>query len=204
MAATARTGTRPAAGASARATLPLRRTLKPSPERRPGGPARPAPKPAPSRPRRRRAVARRRGTRLGNRIRAIRPTILVDRLLRGRLWVALIAMLLTGIVFLNVALLEVNGSIARMDARAAELGRDNAALRMRVARLGSSERIQRSAAERGFVAAAPGEVGYLAGRPGDAAAAARALQRWPAPRPSPSGSSASDPESDGGTGADRP
>ena len=179
MPAAARPRTRPPTGDTARATLPLRRSLKPSPERRPGGPARPAPAPAPLRPRTRRAPKRTRGTRIGNRIRAIRPDILLDRLLRGRLWVALIALLLTGIVFLNVALLEINGSIARMDARAAELRRDNSALRMRVARLGSSERIQRTAADRGFVAPPPGEVGYLVGRPGDAAAAARALERWP-------------------------
>ena len=114
---------------------------------------------------------------------------MADRLLRGRLWVPLIGVLLTGIVFLNVALLEVNGSIARMDTRSAELRRDNAALRMRVARLGSSERIQRAAAARGFVAAAPGDVGYLSARPGDAPEAARALERWPAPAPSPAAAS---------------
>jgi hypothetical protein len=107
----------------------------------------------------------------------------LDRLLRGRAWVVLIAVLLTGIVFLNVALLEVNGSIARMDTRAADLARENSALRMRVARLGSSERIQREAAGRGFVAVAPGRVAYLDARPGDAAAAARALERWPRPQP---------------------
>jgi hypothetical protein len=90
--------------------------------------------------------------------------------------------LLAGIVFLNVALLEVNGSIARMDTRAADLARENSALRMRVARLGSSERIQREAAGRGFVAAAPGRVTYLNAGPGDAVVAARALERWPEPQ----------------------
>ncbi len=190
MAAPARSSPRSAGGAPRAATLPLRRSLKPSPERRPGGPARPAPKPAPPRPRRRRPATRGRGTRLGNRIRSIRPGVLADRLLRGRLWVPLIAVLLTGIVFLNVALLEVNGSIARMDTRSAEQRRDNAALRMRVARLGSSERIQRSAAGRGFVPVVPGEVGYLSARPGDAPVAARALERWPAPRPRPEPASA--------------
>ena len=188
MAAPARNPARSSGGPSGPATLRLRRALRPSHERRPGGPARPAPKPAPAR--RRPPVTRGRGTRLGNRIRSIRPGVLADRLLRGRLWVPLIGVLLTGIVFLNVALLEVNGSIARMDTRSAELRRDNAALRMRVARLGSSERIQRSAAGRGFVAAVPGEVGYLSAQPGDAPAAARALERWPPPRPSPAPASA--------------
>lgn len=96
---------------------------------------------------------------------------------------ALIAVLLTGIVFLNVALLELNGSIARMDTRAAELKRKNADLTMRVARLGSSERIQRAAAAQGFAGAAPGAVGYLRTREHDAAAAGRALERWRPPAP---------------------
>ncbi|HLL86090.1 MAG TPA: hypothetical protein VK387_02130 [Thermoleophilaceae bacterium] len=109
---------------------------------------------------------------------------MVDRLLRGRAWVALIAGLLAGIVFLNVSLLELNSGIARTDKRAADLRRDNAALRMRVARLGASERIQRAAAAaRGFVAARPGHVGYLKHRRGDAARAARALEDWWPPPP---------------------
>lgn len=108
---------------------------------------------------------------------------LLDRLLRGRVWVALIAVLLTGIVFLNVALLELNGGIARTDARVSELRGENAVLRLRVARLGSSERIRRAAEARGFVAAPPGQVGYLSLGSADASRAARALERWRPPSP---------------------
>jgi cell division protein FtsL len=125
----------------------------------------------------------RRRAQLGARVRAIRPGALLDRLLRGRAWVALTAVLLVGIVFLNVNLLELNGSIARMDTRAAELKRENAALRMRIARLGSSERIQAAAAGLGFVPAEPGRVGYLTASGANAARAARALEAWRAPRP---------------------
>ncbi|HEV2771942.1 MAG TPA: hypothetical protein VGV57_03825 [Thermoleophilaceae bacterium] len=103
---------------------------------------------------------------------------LLDGLLRGRVWVALIAVLLTGIVFLNVALLELNGGIARTDARLSELRGENAVLRLRVARLASSERIRRAAEARGFRTAPPGEVGYLGLRADDAERAARALEHW--------------------------
>lgn len=108
---------------------------------------------------------------------------LLDRLLRGPVWVGLIAVLLTGIVFLNVALLELNGGIARTDARVSELRGENAVLRLRVARLGSSERIRRAAEARGFVAAPPGQIGYLSLGPADADRAARALERWRPPSP---------------------
>ncbi|MBA3421118.1 MAG: hypothetical protein H0U12_04385, partial [Thermoleophilaceae bacterium] len=115
---------------------------------------------------------------------------LLDRLLRGRVWVALIAVLLTGIVFLNVALLELNGGIARTDARVSELRGENAVMRLRVARLGSSERIRRAAEASGFVAAPPGQVGYLSRGAADADRAARALERWRSPSPpaAPAGS----------------
>ena len=132
---------------------------------------------------RRHGRGRRGRPRASRQLRAIRLAGVLDRLLRGRAWVALIGVLLTGIVFLNVALLELNGGIARMDAKAAELKRENAALRMRVARLGSSERIQQAAAGRGFVPSEPGKVGYLVPRWGDVARAARALEDWRLPPP---------------------
>ena len=69
--------------------------------------------------------------------------------------------LLAGIVFFNVSLLELNSGIARTSERAAALKRDNASLRTQVADLGSSERIQTAAAERGFILPAPGDVAYL-------------------------------------------
>ena len=89
------------------------------------------------------------------------PTALLDGLLRGRAWVLCVGALLAGIVFFNVSLLELNSGIARTSERAAALKRDNASLRTQVADLGSSERIQTAAAERGFILPAPGDVAYL-------------------------------------------
>lgn len=89
----------------------------------------------------------------------------LDRLLRGRGWIALIGALLVGVVFLNVGLLDRGNGVARDAERVEELGRENAELRSAVARLGSSERIQRVAAERGLVLPEPGDVRYLRANP---------------------------------------
>lgn len=113
---------------------------------------------------------------------AARPAAagLLDRLVRGPGWIALVGVLLAGLVFFNVSLLEVNRGITRHSERAAELRRANAELRLRVAKLASSERIQRAAAARGFVLPAPGEVRYLRADPArDARLAARRIEPPP-------------------------
>jgi hypothetical protein len=102
----------------------------------------------------------------------------LDRLLRGRVWVACIGILLVGIVFLNVSLLGLNSGIAVTADQAADLRRANAELRLDVARLGATERIQRVAESRGFVMPGPADVEYLDAEPdGDGRPAARALAR---------------------------
>jgi cell division protein FtsL len=69
--------------------------------------------------------------------------------------------LLAGIVFLNVDLLQMNREITQMADRAAEVKRENDRLRHDYARLASSERIQEAAAALGLVYPAAGEVRYL-------------------------------------------
>ena len=103
---------------------------------------------------------------------------LLDGLLRGKVWVACVGVLLVGIVFLNVSLLGLNSGIAVTADRAAELRRENADLRLEVAKLGSSERIQEVAKSRGFVMPAPGDVTYLDVDPeADGRSAALALRK---------------------------
>jgi hypothetical protein len=92
-----------------------------------------------------------------------------------------VGILLVGIVFLNVRLLVLDGGIARDAAHAAELKRENATLRLRAARLGSSERIQRVAAERGLVWPAPGRTRYLLPNPSVDARLAASRITAPAP-----------------------
>ena len=90
---------------------------------------------------------------------------MLDALLHGQGWIVLIGVLLAGIVFFNVYLLQLNRDIAATSQRAAAVKRENARLRLDVARLGSSERIQLAAAELGLVLPAPGEVRYLRSNP---------------------------------------
>jgi cell division protein FtsL len=99
----------------------------------------------------------------------------LDRLLRGPVYIAAVGILLVGIVFFNVDVLELNHGIARTDARAAQLKRENAALTLQLATLGSSERIQTVALQRGLVLPQPGDVRYLRAHPEDAGRALRVM-----------------------------
>src|SRR4051794_36016528 len=121
---------------------------------------------------------------------------IADALLHGRGWIVLVAVLLVGIVFFNVDLLQMNRDIAQTASRAAAVKRENAALKLRVARLASTERFQRAAQQRGLVLPQPGEIHSLrARRAADAGGAARRLAAWakgdapavapPAPQPQP-------------------
>jgi cell division protein FtsL len=90
---------------------------------------------------------------------------ILDALLAGRGWIALVFVLLAGIVFFNVDLLQMNREIAGNAEKISALKREIARNRLDVARLASSERIQESAAQLGLVLPAPGDVRYLKTRP---------------------------------------
>jgi cell division protein FtsL len=89
----------------------------------------------------------------------------LDALLQGRGWIGLVAVLLVGIVFFNVDLLKMNRDIAVTSQRASGVARENARLRLELAKLDSSERVQRAAASRGLLLPAPGDVRYLRANP---------------------------------------
>src|SRR5436190_12260677 len=136
--------------------------------------------PARTRPTRRPAPDRRRSgatARPASRVAAPRfdGLALLDRLLRGPAYIAVIGILLAGIVFFNVDVLELNHGIARTDSRATQLKRQNAALTLQLAKLGSSERIQRVALQQGLVLPQPGDVRYLRAHRQDAARALRVM-----------------------------
>lgn len=94
-----------------------------------------------------------------------RTSGVLDALLAGRGWIALVFVLLVGIVFFNVDLLRMNREIAGNADRISVLKRQIARDRLDVARLASTQRIQESAAQLGLVQPAPGEVRYLKARP---------------------------------------
>jgi cell division protein FtsL len=109
----------------------------------------------------------------------------LDALLSGRGWIGLVFVLLAGIVFFNVDLLQMNRQIASTAEHAGSIKRENARLRSEAARLGSTERIQAVAAESGLIMPAPGDVRYLRSRSPDGGHAARALAAGETSTPAP-------------------
>ena len=107
---------------------------------------------------------------------------LMDRLVRGRVWIGVVAFCLIGLVATQVSLLKLNSGIGRAVQTASTLERSNASLRAEISRLSAGDRIQRLAAAAGMVMPAPSDVRYL--RAGtDRGAATRAAQRMHAPDP---------------------
>jgi cell division protein FtsL len=110
-------------------------------------------------------------------LRAMPDHVVVDRLIRGRLWIGLIGCLLLGLVGMQVALLKLNAGIGRAVQQGANLERRNGELRAEISRLGSEERIQAMGAKLGLIMPDAGSVTYLAARPGqDAPAALQAMR----------------------------
>jgi cell division protein FtsL len=156
---------------------PRRPRQRPRPARRKSG-AVPRARSLPAAPRLRQAPRRRWAL-------AATGSVVLDRVLRGRAWVALIGTLLVGIVFFNVSVMRLDENITRTSERATTLKQANARLLLQAAKLGSSERIQRAAARRGLVLPAPGQVRYLKLSPRiDARRAAKRI-RPPQPVPAP-------------------
>jgi cell division protein FtsB len=105
---------------------------------------------------------------------------LMDRLVRSRVWIVVVAFALIGIVAMQVSMLKLNAGVGRAVETISTLERTNASMRAEVSRLSSGDRIQSLAGARGFVMPAPADVTYLRAR--DARAdATRAAGRMIAP-----------------------
>jgi hypothetical protein len=104
---------------------------------------------------------------------------LLDRLVRGQLWIPLVAAGLMGIVFMQVSMLKLNSGIGRAVQASQTLERQNTALRADVSRMESGERIDSVAHDVGMVVPADGGEHYVSavGR----GLAARAAQGITAP-----------------------
>jgi hypothetical protein len=100
----------------------------------------------------------------------------LDRLLRGRVWIGLLAVGLMGIVFIQVSMLRLNAGISRAITSAETLSHQNALMRADISKLDSGERISDSADALGMIQPAAGSVNYLDARKRDAEAAARAIR----------------------------
>ncbi len=106
---------------------------------------------------------------------------LMDRLVRGRVWIGVVAFCLIGLVATQVSLLKLNSGIGRAVQTASTLERSNASLRAEISRLSAGDRIQRLAGSDAMVMPAPSDVKYL--RAAGGGDAARAAQRMQAPDP---------------------
>jgi cell division protein FtsL len=114
--------------------------------------------------------------RLGRRAMRVGDARVLDRLVRGRAWIAIVAAALMGIVFMQVSMLKLNAGVSRAVTAADTLERQNSALRADISELDSGERIQDTAAKLGMVTPPAGNVRYLNGMGASAARAAAAIK----------------------------
>jgi hypothetical protein len=158
----------PAATAAERHAARARTARGATLPRRVSGPiARPRAVPVPPRP----------VTGVFDRIKALPDHRVIDRLLRGRVWICFIGVALMGIVAMQVSMLKLNSGISRAVETSATLERQNSDMEARIARLASGERIRGAADKGGMVTPAAGEVHYLRVRGGiDGRLAARRMR----------------------------
>jgi cell division protein FtsL len=135
----------------------------PAPARtRPTRPARPA---RPTRSRRARSAARAPWRlRTSAYVRALPDHALLDRIIRGRVWIPLLGVLLAGIVAMQVEVLKLNAGTGRSLEKSSALQGQNELLRASVAGLSDEQRIERIAAQMGMVMPAPSQLRFV--RPG--------------------------------------
>jgi hypothetical protein len=124
---------------------------------------------------------------------------LLDRLIRGRIWIGLVAFALIGIVTLQLGLLRLNAGIGHALARETSLQRENAALSIENSELAAGDLVESSAARLGMEMVPVAALRFLSARPhgADATPAAAALAT-----PVTSTSSSSSESSSGSSGAE--
>jgi hypothetical protein len=179
--------TPPAASAAAAPAINPRRTVgprrAPAAPRRPrriSGPASPARNPA-NNPSRSRARSQTRGWAAGpahavGLAEAVATHRLLDRLIRGRIWIGVIAFALIGIVTMQLGLLKLNAGIGRSLAQESLLQRENATLSTENSEIAAGERIEAQAERAGMELIPAGALHFLAVHPGaDARKAAAAV-----------------------------
>jgi hypothetical protein len=94
-------------------------------------------------------------------VRALPDHAVVDRLVRGRGWIPVLALMLSVIVAMQVSLLRLGAGIGRSIERSSALQAQNEQLRARVGTLADDQRIERLAATMGMLMPAPTGVTFL-------------------------------------------
>lgn len=101
------------------------------------------------------------GARALRRAAAVQDARLLDRLIRGRAWIVLVAAMLMGLVFLQVSLLQLNAGIGRAVATAQTLQLQNSELRSAISTVDSAQRVVQDAGNLGMVMPGPADITYL-------------------------------------------
>jgi cell division protein FtsL len=122
---------------------------------------------------------------------AVSASAALDRLIRGRVWIGLLAFSLIGIVAMQLVVLELNTGIGRTLTREAALQRENAQLGIEDSTYSAESRVAPLAAAAGMTLAPLGTVHFLQAAPADVSRAAAALA---APIQASAGSHASSTE----------
>jgi hypothetical protein len=147
------------------------------------GVALPAQRPAPK-PRRAPARKRTRGSadvapgialRALGALQTLSASVLLDRLIRGRIWIGLLAFSLIGIVAMQLVVLELNTGIGRTLTREATLQRENAQLGIEDSMYSAESRVAPLAAGAGMTLAPAGSVHFVQAAPADVSRAASTL-----------------------------
>jgi hypothetical protein len=103
---------------------------------------------------------------------------LVLRLTRGRAWIGLLSVLLTGIVALNVVSLSLSATQGKLSQQAQILEQENSALRARLAERLSSARVRNAAASLGMAAPDSTDINYRDASKDAVRLAAQRLANW--------------------------
>ena len=107
---------------------------------------------------------------------------LLDRIVRGRVWIALLGLMLAGIVAMQVEQLKLGASIGRSVERTSQLQTRNQQLQASIAALSDDQRIESLAARQGMIMPPPEAIDFLA-NPGQIGVQ-KALSNIHAPNPS--------------------
>jgi hypothetical protein len=108
-------------------------------------------------------------------LRSLSDSSLLDRLIRGRLWIGMLAFALIGIVAMQLLVLDLNTGVGRSLAREALLQRENAQIGIEDSMASAGERVEPAAVAAGMTMAAPGTLHFVVASPADVERAAAAL-----------------------------
>jgi hypothetical protein len=114
-------------------------------------------------------------------VRALPDHALLDRVVRGRTWIALLGVMLVGIVAMQVEVLKLGASEGRALQEGAALASRNEILRADVSSASSEQRIERLATSYGMLMPNPADIGFLS--PNATANADRAANNITEPDP---------------------